>query len=97
MAVYTATMLSLTAGFVLAGLLPYCGQTGWLRSFNRAAVKDRAAYVRYLGKSVAALGIVPLLSGLAYRCAGALPAVAAFVAGLLVAMAIIVKNASKHY
>lgn len=97
MEVYTAIMLFLTTGFVLAGLLLYCGQTGWLRSLNWAAVKDKAAYARYLGKSVAALGIVTLLSGLAYRCAGTVPAVVVLVAGLVAAMAIIVKNASKHY
>ena len=97
MPIYTTVMLVLAAALVLAGLLLHCGQTGWLYSFNRSEVRDKAAYARYLGKSVASMGLMTLLDGLVYLLGGPIPAVVLLIVGFVAAMVIIAKGASKYY
>lgn len=94
---YLIVMLALTAGLLLAGGLLYAGQTGWLHSFDRARVKDRKAYARFLGKAVASLGISTSASGLTYLAAGAAPAVVLLLTGFVATMVAVAKAAGRHY
>lgn len=90
-------MFAFAAMLFIAGLLLFFNQTGWLRSFDRAKVKDEKSYAKYLGKSVASIGIVFLVSGLLDYLIPTYISAAILVAGFVFAIVLIVKHSKKHY
>lgn len=95
---YTVIMFAFTVATAVPALLLFRGQTGWLNSFSRAKVKDREAYARFLGKSVAAIGTVTFLSGIISLTAdNILFAVFALLAGMIAVFVRIVQGAKKYY
>ena len=97
MSIYAYMMCALAIALLVAGLLLYGGQSGWLHSFNWSSVKDKKAYARFLGKGIMLLAASCLISGMACEAIGVAPAVILLIAGVVASFAYLTKGSSQHY
>lgn len=94
---YLIVMIVLTIAFALTGMILASGETGWLKSFDRAVYKDRKAYAKFLGKSTASLGISTLGSGLISLITGPVAAGILMAVGIIATIVIIAKKSKDYY
>lgn len=94
---YSVLMFIFAACILLAGFLVFRGETGLIRTFNRVKVKDKAAYVKFLGRSIMVTAAAPLLSGIAAFFTGIGIALAVLAAVLIAELIVIAKRSNGHY
>lgn len=82
---------------LIAALLLYKGETGWLRSFDRAVYKDREEYARFLGKTIAVTALCCALGGVAGLFLGVLGALGIAAAGIIATVIIAAKKSVDYY
>lgn len=96
MKIFSSVMFCLAVALLPAALLLYKGETGWLVSFNRASVKDKKKYAKFLGCIIACFALLAFLSALVAFIS--LPAAVIFlIAGVIAVFVMAGKKAGDYY
>ena len=93
----SVVMIVFAAVLFIFGALIAAGETGLIRSFHWVRVKDKKEYARFLGKTIAAVGISPLLGALVNQLAGGAAAAVVLAAGIVITLAAASRKSKDYY
>lgn len=97
---YSVFMFAFAVMLLLFAWLIYRGNRHLIRTFYAAKVKDKKAYCRFFGKSLAWLALVPAVSGLVALPGDInvmiLPAMAVLIGGFILGIILIVRAQKKN-
>lgn len=90
-------MLIISISLLIPSLLLYKGETGWLKSFNKAKYKDKKTYSKYIGKCIFYFAIVFLINGLISLFISVLLSLIILIILIIVLIVILCKNTKEFY
>lgn len=93
---WAVLFLIFAAALELAALSIYRGNTGWIKSFRRAKMTDRKKYARFLGRTIAFVGLAIAVGALTSLFFPAWIAVIVLCAGTAVVIVLAAKKAGKY-